>query len=108
MLFAASFGEAVSNPDPWQLILGSLIPLAMAWLGGRFPVLLTILKLLNVNIQPSPAPGPAPEPTPAPVPDKLTIADLVKALLELLARRKQASLADDEALKVVAEALAVK
>lgn len=103
MLFAASFGEAVQNPDPWQLLLGSLIPMAMAWLGGRFPILLAILKMLNVNVQP-PAPVDPTKPPVAPVePQKLTIAQLVKLLLELLAKRKQASKEDDDAIKALAE-----
>jgi hypothetical protein len=101
MLFAASFGEAVQNPDPWQLLLGSLIPMAMAWLGGRFPFLLAILKMLNVNVQPGPV-DPVKPPTPV-EPQKLGIAQLVKLLLELLAKRKQASKEDDDAIKALAE-----
>lgn len=108
MLFA-TFGEAVQNPDPWQLIMGAVIPVVMAWLSGRFPILLTILKALGVNIQPAPVPGPDGKPVPpapAPVePGKLTIADLVKMLLDRLAQRKQASQADEDALKAIAEAV---
>jgi hypothetical protein len=105
MLFA-SFGEAVQNPDPWQLIMGAVIPVVMAWLSGRFPILLTILKALGVNIAPQPQPAVDPsKPMPPVAPDKLTIADLVRFLLERLAKRKQASQADEDALKAVAEAL---
>ena len=100
MLFATSFGETVEQAFQWQTLLGALIPIAMAWFGTRFPVLLTILKALGVNINPAPAPTPAPPPAD---PQKLTIAQLVKLLLDMLAKRKQASKEDDDAIKALAE-----
>jgi hypothetical protein len=106
MLFAASFGEAVANPDPWQNILGGLMTLASIWLGVKFPMVKplieTILKALGVNLNPSPAPVDPAKPTPV-EPQKLTIAQLVKLLLDMLAKRKQASKEDDDAIKALAE-----
>jgi hypothetical protein len=101
MLFAASFGEAVSNPDPWQMILGAVIPFVMVWLSGRFPMLATILKALGVNLNPSPAPGPAVDPVPPPVlPDNQgPLADLIRLLLDAL-KRKQAKAVEELADKL--------
>lgn len=106
MLLFASFGDAVNNPDPWQYILGALIPMVAVWLSGRFPVLATILKMLNINVQPVPVPAPVPPPVdPAPVPVPAvpsTITDLIMRLLELLKQKKSENAEVEAAVKALA------
>ena len=106
MLFANSFGDAISNPDPWQMILGAIVPLLMVWLRGRFPFLETILKALGVNLQPAPSPDKSPVSPPAPTP-QTPLNALLSALKEIVAellKRKQENASIDAAVKEALEA----
>jgi hypothetical protein len=104
LLFATSFGEAVQNPDPHQYCIGALILLGVKFLAGKFPAFAWLWGLVEKLIpSPSPAPGPAPDgtPTPVPVPDKLSLSDLVKLFLELIAKRKQQDADEKAAIEAV-------
>lgn len=84
--FAGSFGDAVANPDPWQMILGAIIPFVMAWMSGRFPLLATILKALGINLTPPVTPTPTPvDPTEPHRP----LLDAIKRLLDTFLKRQE-------------------
>lgn len=92
-LFAASasFGEAVSNPDPWQNALGALILfVAQKFLLPRFPALQWLLDmLLPKPVDPSNPPAPIDPVTPAPPEKERPLAELLKLLLAALTKKRQ-------------------
>jgi hypothetical protein len=107
MLFAAAtFGETVTAPDWWSLVIGTAIPLLVGFFKSRFPALQWLWDIVAKLGSPSPVPPPAPpDSKPDTGPATGGLADLVKKLLELLAKRKQQTDEEKAALAAVAEAL---
>jgi hypothetical protein len=104
MLFA-SFSETVQNSDPWVLALFSAIPLIVKFLAGKFPAFAWLWAMVERFIPSPPPPDPA-KPTLPADPKKITIADVARLLLELLAKKNQATTDEKEALQAVAAELA--
>jgi hypothetical protein len=97
----ATFGEAVSNPDPHQYCIGALILLGVKFLSGKFPAFAWLWGLVEKLIPspPAPVPGPDGKPVPAPAPDHSPIDALIKLLLDAL-KKKQVKAAEDLAEKL--------
>ena len=103
--------EAANNLTTTQAVLVAAVGYVIQWAALRWPQL-AFLKFLipkppNSPVDPAPAPAPAPSPLPSPD-GGLKLTDLVKLILDLIAKRKAAEADERAALEAVSQALAVK